>query len=503
MRIPSESELLELADRFGIELDDEEVAAVQTQVARNLDGLDAATSTSLGGTETADVGARSWREPADDPYNAIATACDVPPKTDGSERLADVDVGVKDIVAVAGVPMQCGSNAMRGYIPGFDATVVDRLRGAGATIAAKTNLDEFAGGSRAVSADGQMRHPHDPAHVPGGSSGGSAIAVATDRVDVALGTDTGGSIRMPASHCGIVGLKPTYGLAPLDGIVENTYTLDHVGPMTSTVRDAATVLEIIAGKTRDDPASMQAAGRDDYAVGGYVDAAEAPPDLSDVTLGVVKEGFGNGTAEQSVEDAIVTRTRAALDDLADAGATLRSVSIGHYEDAAPVKYVLSYAELAAHWRDGGAPYRRGGSVDPNYQASFARSTRAASAEVNEYYRARLLAGAQLVEAHNGRHYTRALAAARDLEAEFDDAASGVDALVTPTMPSTAPTVEEAKQPGFNYARNTLPANVTGRPAITLPNGRVEGLPTGLQLLGGSFDERRLLGVAAAAESLLE
>ena len=502
MRTPSESELLELGRRFGIDIDDGELADVREQVARNLEGLDAVAETSPGAGEATDVGARSWQEPAVDPYNAVVVECDVAPKSDHSDALSDVEVGVKDIIAVAGVPMQCGSAAMRGNVPATDATVVERLRAAGATITAKTNLDEFAGGSRAVSADGQMRNPRDEDHVPGGSSGGSAIAVATGRVDVALGTDTGGSVRMPSSHCGVVGLKPTYGLVPLGGVVENTYTLDHVGPMATSVSDAARVLDAIAGKDRGDPASMQAAGRDDYAVGGYREAAESPPALSDVTLAVVEEGLGDGAAEQTVDEGVAEQTETALDDLADAGADVRRVSIDAYELAAPVKHVLSYAELAAHWRDGGAPYRRGGRVDTPTQASFARATRAASAEVNDYYRSRLLAGAQLIEGHRGRHYTRALTASRELGAAFDEAASGADALMTPTMPSTAPTVEAARQPGFDYARNVIPANVTGRPAISLPNGALDGLPVGVQLIGDPFDERRLLGVAAATEDVI-
>ncbi|WP_435176512.1 amidase [Halorussus sp. AFM4] len=502
MRIPSESELRELGRRFDVEVDDEELAEVQAQVARNLEGLDAVAEAPLGDGDASDVGARSWREPTDDPYNAVAVECEVGPKPDHSGALSGVEVGVKDIIAVAGVPMQCGSAAMRGNVPATDATVVERLRAAGSTITAKTNLDEFAGGSRAVSADGQMRNPHNEDHVPGGSSGGSAIAVATGRVDVALGTDTGGSVRMPSSHCGIVGLKPTYGLVPLDGVVENTYTLDHVGPMATSVSDAAGVLDAIAGKDRTDPASMQAAGRDDYGVGGYREAAESPPDLTDVTLAVVEEGLGEGAAEQPVEEGVAERTETALDHLADAGADVRRVSIDAFELAGPVKHVRSYAELAAHWRDGGAPYRRGGHVDPYTQASFARATRAASAEVNGYYRSRLLAGAQLIEAHGGRHYTRALAASRELKAAFDEAADAADALVTPTMPSTAPTVEDARQPGFDYARNVIPANVTERPAISLPNGTLDGLPVGLQLIGNPFDERRLLGVAAVTADVV-
>ena len=502
MRVPTSQDIATLGQEFGIKIDKSELEAVQEQVEENIQGLAQVRQLSVLSSESPDIGARSWAEPDTTPYNSIVVRCDVPAKPGTGQKLSDTTIGVKDIIAVAGVPMQCGSSAMEGYIPGQDATVVDRLRGAGGSITAKTNLDEFAGGARGVSHFGQMKNPHDPDHIPGGSSGGSAIAVQTGDVDVALGTDTGGSVRLPASHCGIVGMKPTYGLVPLSGVVENTYTLDHVGPMAETVSMAATVLELIAGKDPTDPASMQAAGKDAYSVGGYTEAVASPPDVSELTLGVILEGVGEGTAEHEVDTEIIARTRAATEQLADAGAEVVEVSIPHYELAGPIKYAQSYTELAAHWRAKGAQYRRGGSVDPQYQASLARNIEASSAEVNPYYRARLITGAHLIKNHQSRHYAHAITAGNELANEFDAASDGVDALVSPTTPSTAPTIDESKTPGYAYARNTNVANITGRPEITLPNGTVSGLPVGIHLLGEEFTDAKRLGISAAVEATL-
>ena len=502
MRTPSEEDIAQLGQEFGITIDRSEISEIREQVERNIEGIETLRSLSRLSSESPDVGARPWQEPDTNPYNSIVVHCDVPPKAGDSQLLSDYKIGIKDNIAVAGVPLQCGSSTMEGYIPGTDATVVDRLREAGGRITAKTNLDEFAGGARGVSHFGQMENPHDTAHIPGGSSGGSAIAVQTGEVDAALGTDTGGSVRLPSGYCGIVGLKPTYGLVPISGVVENTYTLDHVGPMADSVTKVATVLEAVAGKDPTDPASMQAAGKDEYAVGGYVDATESPPSISDLTLGVIAEGMGAGTAEDEVDPEVVTQTQSAIDDLEEAGAEIVDVSIPQYELAGPIKYAQSYIELAAHWRAGGAQYRRGGRVDPQYQSSFARNTAASSAEVNPYYRARLLTGAHLIKNHHSRQYAHAIAAGNELGTEFDAASSGVDALVSPTTPSTAPTIEAAKSPGYSYARNTNVANLTGRPAITLPNGQISGLPIGIQLLGDEFADDTLLGVAAAVESVI-
>lgn len=487
-------ELEALADEVGVTITDAEASAVAETVNGFLDGLDAVDEVAV--IDDGPGGERRWREPTDDPYNAVSYDCRIEPTPDNSGLLAGVEVGLKDIIAVAGVPMSCGSEVMAGYTPRVDATVVRRLREAGATITAKLNLDEFAGSGRGTTGQGPpIRNPHDPDRTAGGSSGGSAVAVATDRVDVSLGSDTGGSVRIPASFCGVVGLKPTYGLIPLSGVVENTYTQDHVGVFADATEDAARALEAIAGSDRDDPASMAAAGRDDYRTGGYEDAVEDGGENVDaLEIGVLTDGFGEGVA-----DPVAERTRATVDRLEDAGATIRDVSVEGFEYGPAVKNLLSLTELAAHWRDGGAPYRRGGVIDDGYQAALADRTRASAGELSTFYKSKLLAGAHVIETHGGRRYTRAQAVREVLREEFDAALDGADALLLPTMPDVAPPIESVGDPGFDLARNTRAANVTRLPAVSLPNGTVDGLPVGLQLMGDAFDESGLLGTAAMVE----
>lgn len=498
MRQVSPSELIELGRKFGIEVDDAEVDAIQDQVNEMLSPLDGIDDLPTGGHH-GNVGARTWQEPDDDPYNAVATVCHVPPSEAGTDVLQGMTVGLKDILAVAGVPMECGSTVMQGYVPQTDATVVDRLRTAGATIVAKTSLDEFAGSARGTTGvDSPVRNPHEAKHTAGGSSGGSAAAVAAGRTDVALGTDTGGSIRIPAAFCGVVGYKPTYGLVPLSGVVENTYTQDHVGPLSSSVADAASVLEAIAGKDSADPASMAAAGRDDYRVGNFVEATADAPRIEDLSIGVLEEGLGEG-----VTTAMAEQTQATIGELADAGASVKDVSVENFRYGLEIKNIMSFTELAAHWRDGGATFRRGGLVDEGYQTALARRAATSSGELSEFYRSKLLAGAQLMEAHQGRHYMRAQKAREVLFEEFGAVLDDVDVIAMPTVPDVAPRLEDVADPGFGYARNTRAANVTRLPAVTLPNGSIDGLPTGLQLMGPAFEDDRLLAAATAVERQIE
>ncbi len=497
MRDLATDELVALGEQYGVPVADGEAGEIREEVDAFLASLDGLEELPLPGGSV-DVEGRTWREPVDDPHNALAVECEVAPPDDADGALAGVSVGVKDIVAVAGVPMQCSSAVMRGYVPSSDAAVVERLLGAGASVAAMTNCDEFAASARGTTpVDGPTTNPHDPGRTAGGSSGGSAVAVATGRVDVALGTDTGGSVRIPASFCGVVGVKPTYGLVPLTGVVENTYTQDHVGPLAGTVADAARVLDAVAGPDDRDPASLGAAGRPGYRRGGYVDAVADPPAVADLTLGVLEPGLGDGVADHVVE-----RTEAAVERLADAGAATERVDLPGFEHGPAVKNALSLVELAAHWRAGGAPYRRGGVVDLDYQAALAERAAGSGGDLGPYYKSKLLAGARVIEAHDGVPYTRAQAAREVLRERFDAALSGVDALVLPTMPDVAPRVEDAADPGFDYGRNTRAADVTRLPAVSLPNGTHDGLPVGFQLIGGAFEEASLLGAAAAVEATL-
>lgn len=497
MRFLTPEELTALGNRFGVPVDGTEADAVCSEVNSMLDGLDRIDDLPLAAQDD-QLGDRTWHEPTTNPYNAIAVSCHVPPEPDHSGELEGYTVALKDIIAVSGIPMQCSSAVMRGFVPTADATVTARIRAAGGLITAMTQADEFAASAKGTTTyRGPIRNPHDPERTAGGSSGGSAAAVANRDVDLALGTDTGGSIRIPAAFCGIVGLKPTYGLVPLTGVVENTYSQDHVGPMTRTVADAARLLAVLAGPDESDPASLQAAGRPAYETGGYHKAVQEPPALESLTLGVLLEGFGDQVA-RAVED----QTRAALEHVEDAGATVREVTVPEFDYGAPVKDAVSFTEVAAHWRDAGAPVRRGGLVDESYQAGLAsRTSRAGELGIN--YKAKILAGARLLEANHGRLYTRAQLARDHLRRAFDGVLADVDAIAMPTMPEIAPLFEEVDEPGFEYGRNTRIADATRLPAITIPNGTVDGMPVGLQFMAGAFEERSLLGTAARVEATVD
>jgi amidase/aspartyl-tRNA(Asn)/glutamyl-tRNA(Gln) amidotransferase subunit A len=500
MRKLSTEELVSLGERFNIEVGDDEADAVREMANVKLEPLEQVMELPLV-TESVDVGERSWWEPdkSEKRNNAILTWCEVPPTTtNNDDLLAGQTVGVKDNIAVAGVPMTCASETMEGFTPKVDAPPIHRLRTHGATITAKTNLDEYANPGHGINGwRGQISNPHDSERTAGGSSGGSAAAVANGQVDLALGTDTGGSVRIPASYCGVVGLKPSYGIVPNMGVVENTYTQDHVGVHSTTVREAVEVLEAIAGKHENDPASLQAAGRDEYRVGGYISAIEDAPPVTDIEVVVLKNGFEGPTSDEVVE-----QTRSAIDSLSDAGAAIREATIEHYDNAKAIKNNITHVENAAHWRAGAAPYRRGGVVDVGYQSTFSQRSRAASRELNPRFKARLLAGAQVIDAHDGRPYTRALAARELLQSEFKTALDDADALLTPTMPTVAPLLNECP-PSYDYPRNTRHANVIRAPAITLPSGDVGGLPVGLHLMANEFDDAALFSVAATVEASLE
>lgn len=494
-------EIETLGNTFGLQVDASTTETLADDVTDRLaDDLDSIYDVPVHAAHTA-TGDRRWWEP-NDPFNAISVNCDVPPQTtDGI--LSGRSIGLKDIIAVGGVPMRCGSPLMLGYVPTADATVSTRLLSAGATITAKTNLDEFAGGGRGKSFRGMILNPIDDERIAGGSSGGSAAAVAAGLVDCALGTDTGGSIRKPAAFCELVGLKPTYGLVPLTGVAENTYSIDHVGPMTTTVADAAAVLEAIAGPDDIDPASMIAGPNN----GGYIEAVSARPEPSDLRIGVATQ------CETDPMDDIVRRVHeAAIATLESAGVTVVSIELPYLDQTKAVKNTISYVELAAYWRDGGLPIRRGGLASPTDAVAFTRHARSANHELNEFYRGRIFTGARILDAHHGRHYAQALGAKRTIRDAFSESVADVDAMITPTVPGLAPRLEQITDPDFDYdgldedavdyGRYTKLANLTGGPAITVPNRLEDGTGVGLQLLADRFQDAEVLGVAATVEGLI-
>ena len=423
-----------------------------------------------------------------DSLNAFVTRCDL----DGSEGpLADLTVGVKDNISTEGVETTCGSDVLEGYVPPYDATAVERLKEAGASIVGKTNMDEFGMGTTTeTSAHGPTRNPVDEDYVPGGSSGGSAAAVASGEVDAALGTDTGGSVRCPAAFCGIVGLKPTYGLVSRYGLIAYANSLETIGPMARDVETTARLLDVIAGADeRDGTCGAEA---EDYTAA----LEDAEGTLEGATVAVPEELLGEG-----VEEGVRERFEDALDRLREEGATVRDVSMPSLEKALAAYYVIAMGEASSNLaRFDGVRYGPGGEGE-NWNEAFAE----ARGNFGDEVKRRVMLGTYaLSEGYYGEYYDKAQNARALVRSDFDDVLDDADVVASPTMPITPFEIGEAlEDPLQMYLAdaNTTPVNLAGVPSISVPCGHTDdSLPVGLQLTAGRFEETKLLKVAQAFET---
>jgi aspartyl-tRNA(Asn)/glutamyl-tRNA(Gln) amidotransferase subunit A len=423
--------------------------------------------------------------------------------------LAGVPLAVKDLFATTGVPSQSGSRILEGYEPPYTATAVARLQAAGASLLAKTNQDEFAmGSSTENSAFGPTLNPWDRKRVPGGSSGGSAAAVAAGLAPWALGTDTGGSIRQPAALCGIVGMKPTYGAVSRYGMIAFASSLDQAGPLTRDVSDAALLLKHMVGRDPCDATSLQ------------LPIEIEPPQserLDNVRLGVPAEltggsaGFGGSGAADArggIEAGVLEAFRAALDRAAGLGAQIvQDVSLPHAPHALSAYYVLAPAEASSNLaRFDGVRYGLR-SIDPTHPDDLLdmyERTRhdGFGAEVKR----RIMLGTYALSAgYYDAYYGRAQQVRTKIAEDFAHAFADVDFIVTPTAPSVAFELgAKTSDPLAMYLNDycTVPMSLAGIPAISIPCGLHEGLPVGLQIAGPAFSENELLDAAYALELAL-
>jgi aspartyl-tRNA(Asn)/glutamyl-tRNA(Gln) amidotransferase subunit A len=407
--------------------------------------------------------------------------------------LGGVPVGVKDIICTAGLRTTAGSRILERFVPSYDATVTARLRQAGAVIVGKLNCDEFAmGSSTENSALGTTRNPWDPTRVPGGSSGGSGVAVAARACHATLGTDTGGSVRLPAAFCGVVGLKPTYGRVSRYGVIAYASSLDQVGPLARDVADVAAVLEVIAGH---DPADSTASPRP---VPPYLAALDGK--VQGLRLGLPREYFVEGM-QPEVEAAV----RAAVDHLEGLGATIEPVSLPHTEYAIATYYLIATAEASSNLaRYDGIRY---GLREPRAAlGEMYEATRAAGfgAEVKR----RIMLGTYALSAgYYDAYYLKAQQVRTLIRMDFQKALETCDALVTPVSPTTAFRLgEKTADPVTMYLSDifTISVNLAGLPALALPCGFDRaGLPIGLQVIGRPFDEETVLRVGHAYEQSTE
>ncbi|MHC1584672.1 MAG: Asp-tRNA(Asn)/Glu-tRNA(Gln) amidotransferase subunit GatA [Candidatus Syntropharchaeia archaeon] len=403
-------------------------------------------------------------------------------------KLSGIPIAIKDSISTKGLRTTCASKILENYIPPYDAHVIEELKRNGAIIIGKTNMDEFSmGSSTETSYFGPTKNPWDLERVPGGSSGGSAAAVASGEADMALGSDTGGSIRCPASFCGIVGLKATYGLISRYGLIAYANSLEGIGPMAKNVHDTALLLEVIS--TKDERDSTQIGSE-----GGYLNSLRE--DVSDIRIGVPKEFFGEGVhpeVEKSVWNAVHL--------LEELGAEYEEVEMPSLRYALASYYVIAMSEASSNLaRFDGLRYGPKFEGNEDWHTTFSKIR--AEGFGKEVKRRILLGTYALSAGYYGKYYLKALKVRTLIKNDFERILKDFNVLLTPTMPFPAFKIgERIKDPLSLYMAdvNTVPVNLAGVPSISIPCGFCEGLPVGLGIIGRYFDEKTILRVAFTFE----
>ena len=419
----------------------------------------------------------------DDKYHAFLTTCRKAPH--GSGKLAGIAVAVKDNISTSGIETTCASKILKGYIPPYDAHVVGLLKDAGAAIAGKTNMDEFGMGTTTENSGfGPTLNPRDTSRVPGGSSGGSAAAVAAGMVRMALGSDTGGSIRCPAAFCGIVGLKPSYGRVSRYGLIAYSNSLEQIGPLGKTVTDVSTLMGVIAGHDRHDSTSQDKPYN--HTPGG---------DIKGLKVGIPQEYFGKG-----VDPQVASVVKKAIGRLEELGATTVPCSIPSMEYALAAYYVTCTCEASSNLaRFDGVRYGPATDTKKSWHDAFREVRRAAFG--TEVRRRIMLGTFALSSGYYGKYYAKAQVARENVRADFNRIFRDVDVIAGPTMPTIAFRMKEKTDPLSMYLADilTVPANLAGIPSISVPCGTSEGMPVGLQIMGRMFADERVVDVAYAYE----
>ncbi|MBQ9835931.1 MAG: Asp-tRNA(Asn)/Glu-tRNA(Gln) amidotransferase subunit GatA [Akkermansia sp.] len=428
----------------------------------------------------------SWDKEA-----ALAAAA----QADLSAPLGGIPIAVKDNICMQGEPTRCASRMLGNFISPYDATAVTRLKQAGAIPFGRTNMDEFAMGSAGEnSAFGLTRNPANPDHVPGGSSSGSAAAVAADMAIAALGSDTGGSIRQPASHCGIVGIKPTYGRISRYGLVAFASSLDQIGPLTRNVEDAATLLNVLCGHDAKDSTSAPGLPAEDFAAG-------LGQSIAGCKIGLPKEYLSSGNAPE-----VTAALERAVSTLTDLGAEIREISLPHAEAVVAAYYIIACAEASSNLsRFDGIRYGFRAESPNGLEDLYNRSR--AQGFGSEVKRRIILGTYVLSSGFYDAYYAKAQKVRSLVASDFTSAFGEVDFILGPVAPTAAPKLnDKSLTPLQIYLSDiyTIPANLAGLPAISIPCPQGEGkLPIGIQLQAPHYAETALLRVASALESALQ
>ncbi len=494
---PSLAELDRIAGQYELDLDVEDLESFRTLMRSALASyarLDELTPPAPEVRYPRTSGRRP--EPEENPLGAWYWRTDIQGASSG--LLAGKTVAIKDNICVAGVPMMNGTKVLEGYTPEVDATVVARILEAGGRILGKAVCESlcFSGGSH-TSDTGPVRNPHDPGRSTGGSSSGSAALVAAGEVDLAMGGDQGGSIRIPSCWCGVYGLKPTYGLVPYTGIFPIELTLDHTGPIASTVADVASLLEAVAGPDGLDPRQRIGPGPQAY-------SGALTSEVAGLRMGVVEEGFGwPDLSESDVDDAV----REAASAFTRLGARVERVSVPWHRDGIHIwngialegatMLMVAGNGMGTNWK---------GHYTTSLLDAYARGRLTRANDLSETVKLTVLTGQYLQDRYHGRHYARAQNLGRRLAAAYDEALRQVDLLVMPTVPMRATPIpgagcdrEESVARALEMIPNTCPFDVTGHPAMNVPCATVGGLPVGMMLIGRQGEDATVLRAAAAFE----
>jgi len=402
--------------------------------------------------------------------------------------LVGVPIAIKDNISTKGIQTTCASRILGGYVPPYDAHVIERLKEAGAVIVGKVNMDEFAmGTSTETSYYGPTLNPWNTETVPGGSSGGSAATIAAGEVPLALGSDTGGSVRCPASFCGVVGLKPTYGVISRYGLISYANSLEQIGPIASNVADMTLLFNVIAGHDQRDSTSVP--GEKDYTK-ALVD------DVKGLTIGVPKEYFGDGL-DQAVEKSVWD----SVHRLEDLGASWQEVEMPHTKYALAAYYVIAMSEASSNLaRFDGMRYGLRLEKDHDWHTTYSEIR---AQGFGEEVKRRILLGTYALSAgYMDKYYLKALKVRTLIKQDFERALKSTDVLIAPTMPTPAFKLgEKISDPLTLYMAdvNTVPVNLSGVPSVSLPCGFSNGLPIGLQIMGKHFDEKTIIRTAYTFE----
>lgn len=487
------------ADRLGLKLDDSDIADYTSLVSGAMTDLYAPLDALVPQAPEIRYPRTPGRRPApeENPHFAWYVKTEIKGATAGP--LKDKTIAIKDAISVAGVPMMNGASSLEGFMPDEDATVVTRVLDAGATIAGKAHCEYFCySGSSHTNAVVTVLNPHNSEYSTGGSSSGCAALVASGAVDMAIGGDQGGSIRAPSSYCGIVGMKPTWGLVPFTGSASMEMTLDHLGPMTRTVADNAALLDVLAGPDGLDP--RQTYRHFDKPSSRLGEGAKG------LKIGVVREGFGHPQSEAAVDEAV----HAAVTLLTKAGAEAREISIPMHRHGmsiwAPLAIEGVYEQM---FKSNGVGHNWRGRYSTAFLERQAGWRQRLSLMPDGVILA-MLAGEHIRETTHGRYYAKAQNLSLDLRAAYDAALQECDVLVMPTVPARGIKLPDPRAgrheqltPGFTPIVNTTAFDVSGHPAISVPCAMIDGLPVGLMIIGRWFDDAMVYRAAEAYESLTD